>query len=117
MNKMVTLVVSSMLAVSPLAGVAYAQETMPADTMSTGAISTDSIRVVNIGSMEGDSNLSADLNRLQSKMNTPGEVEKTQAELANDPALEAALAAQNVQLQNVVDIQSAADGSRIVYVK
>ncbi len=115
MNKIVTLALSSMLALSPLVGVAQAEEAtkVPAAEM----VTADSISVINIGSMEGDKSVATDYSRLQTKMANPAEMEKTQVELKNDPALEAALTAQNVQLNNVVEILKAADGSRIIYVK
>ncbi len=44
-------------------------------------------------------------------------VQKAQDELKADPALRANLLSQNVELNNVVGIDTAADGSRIVYVR
>ena len=42
---------------------------------------------------------------------------EAQAELQKDPTLTAALTAQNVQLNNVVLVETAADGGKVVYVK
>ncbi|MGK6312107.1 hypothetical protein [Neorhizobium sp. DT-125] len=44
-------------------------------------------------------------------------IQKAQAEIRQDPALHAALVRQDVELNNVVAIDTAADGSRIVYVR
>ncbi|CDZ58399.1 hypothetical protein [Neorhizobium galegae] len=44
-------------------------------------------------------------------------VQKAQAEVKADRALRADLLSQNVELNNVVAIDTAADGSRIVYVR
>mgnify|MGYP007051633222 CR=1 FL=1 len=44
-------------------------------------------------------------------------IRKAQAEIRQDPALHAALVKQDVELNNVVAIDTAADGSRIVYVR
>ena len=48
---------------------------------------------------------------------TPAMVDQAQARLAHDPALRAGLQQKNVELNNVVAIDTAADGSRIVYVR
>jgi len=117
MNKTVTFALASLLAVSPVAGVAYAQESMGADTMSTGAISADKVNVVVISSLESDESQRQEFDRLSSMANDPAAMEKAQADLQADPALTQALASKNVQLQNVVDVKTAADGGKIVYVK
>ncbi len=48
---------------------------------------------------------------------TPEMVQKAQNEVNSDRALRADLLSQNVELNNVVAIDTAADGSRIVYVR
>ena len=63
MNKTMTIALASLLAVSPVASIAYAQDAtttqegttgMTSDTMPTGAISADSVSVVQISSLEAD---------------------------------------------------------------
>jgi hypothetical protein len=119
MNKTVTIALASLLAVSPVAGVAYAQETLavPADSMSTGSISADTVQVVLMADLQGDDSKREDFARLEAKANTPAEVEKAQAELASTPGLTEILTSKNVQLQNVIAIDTAANGGKIVYVK
>ncbi|MBN9053056.1 MAG: hypothetical protein BGO06_01015 [Shinella sp. 65-6] len=117
MNKTVTIALASLLAVSPVPGVAYAQETMGADTMATSSISADKVNVVQISTLEADQDQRAEFDRLTHKVNDPAAVEQAQAELQSDPALTEILASKNVQLQNVVEIKTAADGGKIVYVK
>ncbi len=117
MNKTVTIALASLLAVSPVAGVAYAQETMGADTMSTGAISADNVNVVVISSLESDQSQRQEFDRLSSMAKDPAAMEKAQSELQSDPTLAQVLASKNVQLQNVVEVKTAADGGKIVYVK
>jgi hypothetical protein len=48
---------------------------------------------------------------------TPAMIRHAQAELNRDSALRAGLLQKNVELNNVVAIDTAADGSRIVYVR
>ena len=117
MNKTVTIALASLLAVSPVAGVAYAQQSMDADTMATGAISADKVNVVQISTLEADQDQRAEFDRLSHKVNDPAALEQAQAELQSDPGLTDILASKNVQLNNVVEIKTAADGGKIVYVK
>ncbi|MFT4163230.1 hypothetical protein [Shinella zoogloeoides] len=117
MNKTVTIALASLLAVSPMAGVAYAQQSMDADTMATSSISADKVNVVQISTLEADQDQRPEFDRLSHKMNDPAEMEKAQAELQSDPGLTEVLASKNVQLNNVVEVRTAADGGKIVYVK
>ncbi|WP_117192516.1 hypothetical protein [Rhizobium terrae] len=48
---------------------------------------------------------------------TQAMVNQAQAEIRHDPSLRAALVGRNVELNNVVAIDTAADGSRTVYVR
>lgn len=117
MNKTVTIALASLLAASPMAGVAYAQQSMDADTMATSSISADKVNVVQISTLEADQDQRPEFDRLSHKMNDPAEMEKAQAELQSDPGLTEVLASKNVQLNNVVEVRTAADGGKIVYVK
>ena len=117
MNKTVTIALASLLAVSPVAGVAYAQQSMDADTMATGSIRADKVNVVQISTLEADQDQRAEFDRLSHKVNDPAALEKAQSELQSDPGLTDILASKNVQLNNVVEIKTAADGGKIVYVK
>ena len=112
MNKTVTIALASLLAVSPMAGVAYAQ-----DTMATGSIAADNVNVVMLSALENDDSNRGQAEELKLKANDPAQMEKVQAELQSDPGLVEALAAKNVQLNNVVEISTAANGGKIVYVK
>lgn len=120
MNKTVTIALASLLAVSPVAGVAYAQDAttdMTADGMSTGSITADKVNVVQISTLEADESQRGEFDRLSSVSKDPAAVEKAQAELKSDAALTEILTSKNVQLQNVVEVKTAADGGKIVYVK
>ena len=122
MKKTITIAFASLLAVAP---VAYAQDTtmpmtsegMSSDSMSTGSISADNVNVVQISSLEADDSKRGEAERLTLKAKDPSTMEKVQTELQSQPGLAEALASKNVQLQNVVEIQTSADGGKIVYVK
>ena len=116
MNKTLTIALASLLAVSPVAGIAYAQDSS-ADTMTTSAISADKVNVVQISTLENDESQRNEFDRLSSLSKDPAAVEKAQTDLQSDPALTEILASKNVQLQNVVEVKTAADGGKIVYVK
>lgn len=120
MKTTVTIALASLLAVAPVAGVAHAQDaTMPmtSDGMSTGSISADSVNVVTISSLEADDSNRGEADRLKLKANDPSTMEKVQSELQSEPGLVEALTAKNVQLENVVEIQTSGDGGKVVYVK
>lgn len=120
MKKTVTIALASLLAVSPVAGIAYAQDAttgVTADTMSTNSITADKVSVVTIPSLEADESQRSEADRLSMKSKDPAALEQAQADLQADPALAQILTSQNVQLENVVEIKTAADGGKIVYVK
>ncbi|MEW9614819.1 hypothetical protein AB3G45_13410 [Shinella sp. S4-D37] len=120
MKKTLTIALASLLAAAPAASVAYAQDaTMPmtSDSMSTGSIAADDVNVVTLSSLEADDSKRGEAERLSLKANDPITMEKVQAELQGEPGLVEALTAKNVQLQNVIEIQTAGDGGKVVYVK
>lgn len=120
MKKTLTIALASLLAAAPAAGVAYAQDaTMPmtSDSMSTGSIASDDVNVVTLSSLEADDSKRGEAERLSLKANDPITMEKVQAELQGEPGLVEALTAKNVQLQNVIEIQTSGNGGKIVYVK
>ena len=120
MKKTLTIALASLLAAAPAAGVAYAQDaTMPmtSDSMSTGSIASDDVNVVTLSSLEADDSKRGEAERLSLKANDPITMEKVQAELQGEPGLAEALTAKNVQLQNVIEIQTSGNGGKIVYVK
>lgn len=116
MNKTVTLALASLLAVTPAAGIAYAQDVMP-DTMATGSISPDNVQVVYMSSLESDDSQRSTFAMLETKVNDPEALQQAQAEIQSQPGLADALASKNVQLENVVHVQTAGNGGKIVYVK
>ncbi|MGQ3209762.1 MAG: hypothetical protein ACT6U0_01165 [Shinella sp.] len=120
MKKTVTIALASLLVVSPVAGIAYAQDTtapMTSDGLATGAIAAADVSIVQISTLEDDKTETAEAERLKLKANDPSQMEKVQTELQSDPALLETLASKDVQLQNVVEIKTSATGGKIVYVK
>ena len=120
MKKTVTIALASLLAVSPVAGIVHAQDastSVTSDTMPTGSISADKVTVITIPSLEADESQRSEADRLNMKSKDPAALEQAQADLQSDPALAEVLASKNVQLQNIVEIKTAADGGKIVYVK
>ncbi|MCJ8148614.1 hypothetical protein MNR02_06035 [Shinella sp. H4-D48] len=117
MNKTVTIALASLLAVSPVAGIAYAQSATTTETMTTGSISADKVNVVRISTLETDDATKNEYDRLMSKSKDAAAVAQAQEELRADTALTDVLVSKNVQLENVVDVTTAADGGKIVYVK
>lgn len=120
MNKTITIALASLLAVSPVAGIAYAQDAtvpMTSDGMSTGSVTADNVNVVQMSTLEADKSQSGEADRLKMKANDASEMQKVQAELQSDTGLAEVLAAQNVQLENVIEIQTSATGGKVVYVK
>ncbi|MGI2031766.1 hypothetical protein ACRQ1B_05165 [Rhizobium panacihumi] len=79
------------------------------------AASTEGVTVVNVTNDPSTGNGS----RLPLNLTNPGPelIQDAQAQLQSDPALVDALAMKNVQLANVVHIQTAANGGKIVYVR
>lgn len=79
------------------------------------ASSTADVTVVNVTNDPSSDNGS----RLPQGLGDPSPdvIQNAQAELQSDPGLVDALAAKNVELSNVVAIQTAANGGKIVYIR
>jgi hypothetical protein len=88
-----------------------------AQTMDTGmpAASTEGVTVVNVTNDPSSGSGS----RLPQSVSNPGPdvIQNAQAELQSDPSLADALAMQNVELANVIAIETAANGGKIVYIR
>jgi hypothetical protein len=117
MKKTVTIALASLLAISPVAGIAYAQTATSPDGLATGAISGADVSIVQISTLEADKTDTAEAERLKLKSTDASQMQNVQTELQSDPALMETLASKNVQLQNVVEIKTSATGGKIVYVK
>lgn len=109
MNKTIKIALAGMLAASSVSGVALAQTAM-------APMADDGVSIVRIDSLNQDSTRSQ-FRELELKATDASAVQEAQAEVQADPAIVNALAEQNVQPSFVVDVQTAANGGKIVYVR
>ena len=109
MKKVIAL--AALISASAFAGAASAQ-TYNSDMPATSPVDVSVVNVTNDPSAGSGS-------RLPNTLTNPGPelIEDARAQLESDPALVDALAMKNVQLANVVHIQTAANGGKIVYVR
>lgn len=107
MRKAIKLALAGMLATSSLSGVALAQMATPSE---------DNVTVVQISTLNNDTSR-GEYERLTLIATDPVQVQEAQAEVAADPTLESHLVASNVQLNNIVEVETAANGGKIVYVR
>ncbi|NKN36227.1 hypothetical protein HFC70_07625 [Agrobacterium sp. a22-2] len=115
MTKMLKIALASMMSVSALGGVALAQTAAPAATTPAPMMSDDMVSVVVIPENAGEG---SDTSIPGTVINaSPETIQSAQAEISSDAALRMTLESKNVQLQNVVAIQTAANGGKTVYVR
>ncbi len=108
MNNAIKLVLASTLALGSVSGAALAQ---------TAAVTSEqNVSVVRIDSLNNDQNRS-EYDRLKQLSMSDNGMSEAQAMVTADPMLVAALEAENVQLTNVVHVQTAANGGKVVYVR
>ncbi|MEV4606103.1 hypothetical protein MRBLMR1_001041 [Neorhizobium sp. LMR1-1-1.1] len=83
--------------------------------MQVPTASTAGVTVVNVTNDPSSGNGS----RLPQSVSNPSPdvIQNAQAELQSDPGLADALTMQNVELANVIAIQTAADGGKVVYIR
>lgn len=103
MNTTIKMTLAAALAAAALAPVAHAAGTEGVSIIYTTALDSGSNR--------------AQMDELDAKAMTPGATQAAQAEAAADPAISHELATSNVALHNVLEIDTAANGGKIVYVR
>ncbi len=108
----VKLALAAAISATSLSGYAYAQTT----SSTTPMMADDMITIVNVGE-EGNANTDTSSIPATYRNRSPESITKAQTEIQSDPALMATLEAKNVQLENVIGIQTAANGGKIVYTK
>lgn len=115
MTKMLKIALASMMSVSALGSVALAQTAAPTATTPAPMMSDDMVSVVVIPENAGEG---SDTSIPGTVINaSPETIQSAQAEISSDAALRMTLESKNVQLQNVVAIQTAANGGKTVYVR
>lgn len=113
MNIATKLALAAALSAVSLGGYASAQTTNSVTPM----MADDMLTIVNVGSETNADNSDTSSIPATYRNPSPQSITKAQDEIQNDPALMAALVAKNVQLENVIGIQTAANGGKIVYTK
>lgn len=112
MKPIITLVLATVLSTATIGGFTYAQTTGSTTPMMTD----DMVTIINIAEQGSEDDASKQI-PAEFQNATPEAMSKAQAELQQDAALMAILQEKNVQLTNVVGVQTAANGGKIVYVK
>lgn len=113
MKPIITLILATVLSAAPIGGLAYAQTTGSTTPMMTD----DMVTIINVAQQQGSEDDTSKQIPPEFQNATPESMSKAQAELQQDAALMAILQKKNVQLTNVVGVQAAANGGKIVYVK
>lgn len=108
MNNTIKIAFAGLLAASAL-GTAASAEMVP-------MYKSDNVSVIRIDSLNSDQT-KQDYTRLKLEANDPAQMKAAQDEVAADAALAQELSSQNVQFENIVDVDTAADGSKIVYIR
>ncbi|PPJ46147.1 hypothetical protein C0075_10620 [Rhizobium sp. KAs_5_22] len=108
MNNAIKIALASVLALGSVSGGAFAQ---------TAAVTAEqNVSVIRIDSLNNDAGRS-EYDRLTQMSSNQAGMAEAQAMVSADPMLVAALESQNVQLTNVVHVQTAANGGKVVYVR
>jgi len=117
MKKALTFALAAALSATSLGGFAFAQTTSSTTPMAaTTPMTDDMVTVVVITDQTPDETETQQIPEMY-KNATPETMTSAQAEIQADPALMDILVKKNVQLENVVGVQTAASGGKIVYVK
>lgn len=103
MNTPVKTILATAFALASFMPIAYAQ-------------TAESVTVVYIDSLDNDANRQT-FTQLKDKAAHPDLSAEAQKEAAADAAISKALTDNNVELQNVIQIDTAANGGKVVYVK
>jgi hypothetical protein len=121
MNSAVKLALAGAMSIASVSGVALAQtaaEPMVDSTTTTNSttMSTEGVSIVRLDSLDNDQDRQ-EHTRLQQLASDQTAMAEAQAEISSDPAIAQALQAQSIEAMNVIDVQTAANGGKIVYVK
>ncbi|MBX9470000.1 MAG: hypothetical protein KL839_20105 [Rhizobium sp.] len=118
MNTAVKLALAGAMSIASLSGVALAQTATPmVDTTTTNSTTmADGVNVVYLDSLNNDQDRQQHT-RLEAMVNDQSALSEAQAEASADPAIMAALQEKSIETMNVIDVETAANGGKIVYVK
>ena len=120
MNSVVKLALAGAISLASVSGVALAQTADPmVDTTTTTnstTMATEGVNIVRLDSLNNDQDRQQHT-RLEAMVNDQTAMAEAQAEVSADPAIMAALQEQSIEAMNVIDVETAANGGKIVYVK
>lgn len=119
MNSAVKLALAGAMSIASFSGVALAQTADPmVDTTTTtnSTTMTDGVNIVYLDSLNNDQDRQQHT-RLEAMVNDQSAMAEAQAEASADPAIMAALQEKSIETMNVIDVETAANGGKVVYVK
>jgi len=119
MNNAVKLALAGAMSIASVSGVALAQTATPmVDTTTTTNSTTmaEGVNIVYLDSLNNDQNRQQHT-RLEAMVNDQSALSEAQAEASADAAIMAALQEKSIETMNVIDVETAANGGKIVYVK
>jgi hypothetical protein len=120
MNSAVKLALAGAMSIASVSGVALAQTTAPmvdsTTTTNSTTMATEGVSIIRLDSLDNDQGRQ-EHTRLEQMANDQAAMTEAQAEVAADPALVQALQSQSIEAMNVIDVETAANGGKIVYVK
>lgn len=119
MNSAVKLALAGAMSIASFSGVALAQTADPmVDTTTTtnSTTMTEGVNIVYLDSLNNDQDRQQHT-RLEAMVNDQGAMAEAQAEASADPAIMAALQEKSIETMNVIDVETAANGGKVVYVK
>jgi hypothetical protein len=120
MNSAVKLALAGAMSIASLSGVAMAQTADPmvdpATTTGSTAATVEGVSVVRLTSLQNDdgSGMHARLTQLSTDQSA---MAQAQAEVSADPAMTQALQSQSIDPTNVILVQTAANGGKVIYVR
>lgn len=119
MNTAVKLALAGAMSIASVSGVALAQSATPmVDTTTTTSSTTmaEGVSIVYLDSLDNDQGRQ-EHTRLEALANDQSALSEAQAEASADPAIMAALQEKSIETMNVLDVETAANGGKVVYVK
>lgn len=120
MNSAVKLALAGAMSIASVSGVALAQTADPmvdsTTTTNSTTMATEGVSIVRLDSLDNDQGRQ-EHTRLEQLANDQAAMAEAQAEVSADPALAQALQSQSIEAMNVIDVETAANGGKIVYVK
>lgn len=118
MNTAIKIALASAMSVASLSGVALAQTatTPMVDSGTTASTATDGVTIIRLDSLDNDQGRQ-EHTRLEALAKDQSAMAAAQSAVSSDATVMSALQAQSIEAMNVIDVQTAANGGKIVYVK